>query len=77
MSAFVNRNIDWVWILGPFSWALYQWKGLVMFLIGFVLFNALVILSFKSRNPLVVKGALLTALLVWLTFGFLFYAPLA
>lgn len=74
---FVNRHINWVWILGPFSWALYQWKGLVMLLIGFVLFSALVILAFKSRSPLVVKMALFTALLEWLTFGFSFYAPLA
>ena len=74
---FVNKHIDWVWILGPFSWALYQGKGLLMFLIGLVLFGALLSLGFKSKKPLVVKGALFAALLEWLAFGWLFYAPLA
>ena len=48
-----------------------------MFLIGLVLFGALLTLACKSKKPLVVKGALFAALLEWLAFGCLFYAPLA
>lgn len=76
VSDFVNRHIDWVWVLGPFSWALYQWKGLVMFLIGVIVFSALLVLAFKSKSPVVMRGSLFVALLEWLAFGWLFYAPL-
>jgi hypothetical protein len=72
----INNHLNCLWLLGPFSWLFYQIKGLVMFSIGFLLVIGLLFLFLKLGNPILKWASLVSAIGVWVLFGWLFYAPL-